>query len=329
MSSPDLSRTPLITVFTPTYNRSHTLHRVFDSLRVQTLSDFEWLVIDDGSDDKTADLIGAWRKSAHFPIRYFKQKRAGKHAAHNSALGEAQGYFFGCLDSDDALLPDALEKLTFLWNSIPEHERAGFYGVGGLCRDQSGKIVGDYFPTDPFDADSRELRYRHHIAGEKWGFGVTDVIRRHPFPSVPGAHFVPEGIVWLSIAKTFKTRWMNRVVRTYYIKDVETGSTLSDRVSLTDHALGRWHFYTWLLNNDLDYFFLSPMPFLKAAVILPILGWSCGKSVSDTVTFLNRFSAKILVWLATPFSLLLYRMDAAKMHKRRTPLRTKHRRRSS
>src|SRR5262249_16465515 len=181
-----------------------------------------------------------------------------------------------------------------------------------LCQDHSGQIVGDCFPTDPFDSDSRELRYRHHITGEKWGFGVTDIVRRHPFPDIPEALFIPEGIVWLSIAKTFKTRWTNQVVRTYYIKDGETGPTLSDRVSLSAHALGRWYFYTWLLNNDLDYFFLSPMPFLKAAVILPILGWSSGKSVRDAVTFLNRFSAKILVWLGLPFALLLYGIETTR-----------------
>jgi glycosyltransferase involved in cell wall biosynthesis len=48
----------LFTVFTPIYNRAHTLHRVYDSLRAQTLRDFEWIVVDDGSTDNTAE---SWR----------------------------------------------------------------------------------------------------------------------------------------------------------------------------------------------------------------------------------------------------------------------------
>ena len=48
-------------VFTPTYNRSHTLHRVYESLVAQTYSDFEWLVIDDGSADDTRSCIEAWQ----------------------------------------------------------------------------------------------------------------------------------------------------------------------------------------------------------------------------------------------------------------------------
>jgi glycosyltransferase involved in cell wall biosynthesis len=325
-----MSDTCLITIFTPTYNRAHTLHRVFASLCAQTLTDFEWLIVDDGSTDCTKELVTEWIKSAPFPVRYVGQEHTGKHLAHNRALNEARGYFFACLDSDDELLPDALEKLSRLWTSIPLCERHSFYSVGGHCRDQTGKLIGDRFPTDPFDANLRELRYAHHVAGEKWGFGLTEILRRYPFPDVRGVQFIPEGIVWLRIAQSFKTRWMNQIVRTYYVNDPKTGRTLSQRRSLGDHALGRWHYYTWLLNNDLGYFFLSPMPFIKAAVILPILGWSSGKSVGEVLISLNHFFAKVLVSLALPFSLLLYAIGLARtkrlslsagLQRRRTCLR--------
>jgi glycosyltransferase involved in cell wall biosynthesis len=310
---PGLPAAPLFTVFTATYNRAHTIHRVYDCLCKQTLPDFEWLVIDDGSIDRTAELICAWVRVANFPIRYFKQVHSGKHIAHNRALREARGRFFAYLDSDDALLPNALEKLIRGWSTIPENEQHAFYSVGALCCDQSGKIIGDSFATDPFDADFRELRYIHRIRGEKWIVGLTDVMRCYPFPEVFGIQFIPEGMVWSNIAKSFKTRWSNEVLRIYYVDDLETGATLSKRASFGDHALGRWHYYVWLLNNDLEYFFHSPVPFLKAAVMLPIVGWSSGKSVRETVTSLNRFLAKILVRLALPFSLLLYGIGTARV----------------
>src|SRR5690242_10850122 len=115
----DMTKAPLFTVFTPTYNRAHTLHRVFDSLRAQTIRDFEWLVIDDGSVDGTSEQISEWTNTVDFPIRYFKQKNSGKHIAHNLAAREARGQFFLPLDSDDACMPDALERLSYHWNSIP------------------------------------------------------------------------------------------------------------------------------------------------------------------------------------------------------------------
>jgi glycosyltransferase involved in cell wall biosynthesis len=304
-----MSGATLFTVFTPTYNRAHTLHRAFDSLRAQTLRDFEWLVVDDGSTDNTAKLIAAWAEAADFPIRYVRQDHAGKHFAHNRALKQARGQFLGCLDSDDALTPDALEKLAGLWNSIPKAERGAFYSVGGLCRDQKGSIVGDRFPADPFDASLRELRYVHHIRGDKWRVNLTAVLRRYPFPEIPGTQFVPENVVWMDIAKTYKTRWQNVVVRIYHVDDPETGATLTKRTSLADNAVGRRYYYIWLLNNDLEYLARAPAPFLRAAVMLPLVGWYTGHTIKEALSGLRSPLAKFLVMAAVPFSLLLYLTD--------------------
>ena len=98
------------TVFTPTYNRGHTLHRVYNSLRIQTCSDFEWLIMDDGSTDCTAELVKGWQAENHFPIRYYFQENQGKHFAWNRAAEIAFGEYFICADSDDEFTPDALQK---------------------------------------------------------------------------------------------------------------------------------------------------------------------------------------------------------------------------
>ena len=195
---------PIFTVFTPTYNRAHTIRRVYDSLCAQTLRDFEWLVVDDGSTDNTSEIIAKWSEASEFPIRYLKQENGGKHLAHNRALVEAKGYLFAIFDSDDALVPNALDNLDRLWRSIPEGEQRTFCSVGGLCRDQHGAIVGDKFPTDPFDADMREVAYVHRIGGEKWIGWVTELARRYPFPEISGT-YIPEGRFCFEIAKTFKT----------------------------------------------------------------------------------------------------------------------------
>ena len=224
MSGSFVANAPLFTVFTPTYNRAHTLHRVYDSLCAQTLRDFEWLVVDDGSTDNTATLIADWAKSADFPIRYSKQEHLGKHIAHNLAVREARGQMFVPLDSDDACLPHALERMMYWWNTIPPDQRTEFCGVTGLAIDQNQKLVGDRFPCQPFDATMRELRYVHHVMGEKGTCKLTEILRQYPFPEVAHGHYLPEGIVWLDIAKRFKSRAVNEVFRVYYIDDDEIGS---------------------------------------------------------------------------------------------------------
>ena len=115
--------TPLVTVFTPTFNRAHTLHRVFESLTQQTFRDFEWLVIDDGSTDNTQQLIDSWTQAADFPIRYFFQPNGGKHIAHNTALTLAEGTFLVIADSDDRFIPDALQIFTDTWAAISDADK--------------------------------------------------------------------------------------------------------------------------------------------------------------------------------------------------------------
>jgi len=58
------------------------------------------------------------------------------------------------LDSDDACVPEAMERLKYYWDNIPAHEKHKFSAVSGLCKDQSGNLVGDKFPQDVMDTDT-------------------------------------------------------------------------------------------------------------------------------------------------------------------------------
>lgn len=67
-----------ITVFTPTYNRSYIIEKLYRSLQEQTYTDFEWLVIDDGSSDNTEELFKMWKlEKTHFPYGIIKSKTEG------------------------------------------------------------------------------------------------------------------------------------------------------------------------------------------------------------------------------------------------------------
>ena len=304
-------KAPLFTVFTATFNRAHTLHRVYDSLRAQTLQNFEWLLIDDGSTDGTRELVESWATVAPFPVRYIWQPNSGKHVAYNRALAEAQAPFFTLLDSDDACEPNALERLAAHWQSIPAEQQEAFSGVGCLCRDQYGAIVGERFPTEPFDANVREVYYLHRIHGEKWGMQRTEVLKRFPFPALAGTKFIPEAVVWNAISKTYRLRWVNDALRVYFIGSEDAGETLS-RQGLRDNAPGKLYYCAWLLNNDLEYFGRSPMPFLKAAVLLPIVSAASGSTFATQWRALKSWNARLLVLLTCPLAALIGCVDRIK-----------------
>ena len=100
-----------LTIFTPTYNRAHTLVRTYNSLCQQTCKDFEWLIIDDGSTDNTRVVVEKWICNSDFKIRYIYQENQGMHGAHNTAYRNITTELNTCIDSDDYMPIDAVENI--------------------------------------------------------------------------------------------------------------------------------------------------------------------------------------------------------------------------
>jgi glycosyltransferase involved in cell wall biosynthesis len=294
---------PFFTVFTPTYNRAHTLPRVFVSLCKQSYRHFEWLLVDDGSIDNTEEIVEAWTRMADFPIRYFWQENSGKHIAYNLAIREAQGQMFAVLDSDDALLPNALERLFKLWNEIPECERSSFCLIGGLCRDQDGTVIGDHFPRSPFDTTAQESAFVHPVRGEKFVARRTEIFRQYPFPEITNTNYIPEPLVDLQIGQSYKFRFVNETFRIYYLDTA--ADSLSSRKNVAMGAPGRLYYNLWLLNHEIKYIRYSPGSFIKAAAMLPVVGRYAGRPVREIWRELATWKAKLLLLVTYPLSVAL------------------------
>jgi len=203
-------KTPFFTVFTPTYNRAHTLHRVYDSLIVQTFRNFEWIIVDDGSKDNTGELVKSWQRNAPFQIRYIYQENQGKHIAINIGVKEAKGELFLIFDSDDSCVPESLECFRFYWGKIPEEEKKYYSTISALCMDLNGKVIGEEFPAEIVDEDSVWQQIMLRSSGDRWGANRTDVLKNFPFPEISGEKFIPEGIVWNRMSQLYKARFINK-----------------------------------------------------------------------------------------------------------------------
>lgn len=301
---------PLFTIFTATYNRAHTLPRVYRSLKIQTCRDFEWVIVDDGSTDNTYDLVKRWKEEADFPIRYFWQQNQGKHFAFNWGVKEAHGRFFLSLDSDDACVSEALERFKYHWDLIPKDQEELFTGVCSLCQDQNGMLIGNRFPFNPTDSNSLEIYYRYKVWGDKWGFQRVEVLRNFPFPEIEGTKFIPEGIVWNSIAKSFKIRFINEILGICYIQPFSSSDQLT--CSLNDplrYAVGSAYYYQSCLNNDIEWFRYAPFKFLLLAVHYVRFSLHSGKKVIEALTNVRLLKTKILVAMAIPIGVIFYSFE--------------------
>ncbi len=292
------------TVFTPTYNRKHTLPRVFDSLYQQTFRDFEWLIVDDGSTDDTQTLVRQWQAKADFPIRYVYQQNRGTHTAYNRGVQEANGELFLPAGSDDAFVPEALERFYHHWQQIPRAERVRFAGVSGHCKDQNGIHHGNYFPSSPLDSDAEEIVFKYKSRGEKWGFARTDVMREFPFPEPEGVKFVPESYVWFRIARRFKMRFINEELRIYFTD----GSDRLTGQSRYNIAAGR-AFFADTLNFSIRWLPHAPLNFIKIAASYVRYCTLRGDSLATQLGRLDNVHAKFLWLVGWPIGWAVAKVD--------------------
>ena len=126
-----MSTAPLFTIIIPTHNRASLLNRAIESVRVQSFSNWELLVVDDGSSDETEFAV---RSISDPRIHYFKLQHGERSKARNKGVEQATGKYVCFLDDDDAYKEDYL--LTFYnyceYNNYPEViARIGYYRVAG------------------------------------------------------------------------------------------------------------------------------------------------------------------------------------------------------
>ena len=179
-----------LTVFTPAYNRAHTINRTYESLLRQTCKDFEWLVIDDGSTDNTKQLIEGWIRENRIPIRYIYQDNQGMHGAHNTAYKNITTELNTCIDSDDFMPDDAVEKIINFWNSRSREEKQKYAGIIGLDQTEEGKIIGKRFSSNQ-KAVTLQGYYAAGGSGDKKMVYRTDVITKYPeYPLFEGERYV-------------------------------------------------------------------------------------------------------------------------------------------
>lgn len=133
-----------LTVFTPAYNRADLLPRCFESMKRQTNKEFIWMIIDDGSTDNTRCLVEGWLKEPlDFEIVYYYKENGGLHTAYNEAIAHIETELCVCIDSDDFMPDNAVERILDFWKQYGSDRVAG---IVGLDYDLEGRVIGDPLP---------------------------------------------------------------------------------------------------------------------------------------------------------------------------------------
>lgn len=280
-----------LTIFTPAYNRAHTIGRTYESLLRQTSKDFEWLIIDDGSSDNTKDIVEKWIAENKITIRYIRQENQGMHGAHNTAYKNIKTELNTCIDSDDWMPDDAVEKIVKFWNN---HGSNNYAGIVGLDQTKDGTIIGSQFPEGMTETTLQGF-YTAGGTGDKKLVYRTDVINQYPeYPLFEGERYVGLAYKYMLIDQDYKLLTINTPL-------------VSVEYQLDGSSYNMYKQY-WRNPKGFAFFRKTEMvcaPTLKRRFI-SCIHYVASSIISHNKSFLRESPQKLLTALATPFGLLWY-----------------------
>ncbi len=282
----------IITVFTPTYNRAYTLHKCYKSLKNQTNKNFKWLIVDDGSTDNTKELVDKWKRQSDFQIKYIYKKNGGMHTAHNTAYENIDTELNVCIDSDDYMPNNAIEKILNKWEECRESNVAG---IAGLDQYESGKIVGTKFPDEVNESTLFDIYYKYKVTGDKKLVYRTELTKKYKYPEFEGEKYVGLAYKYHKIDENYKLALTNDVF--CIVEYMEDGSSRNMLKQYANNPKG-WCFYRIenlkIPNTSLKYKFKEYIHYVSSSLMI-----KNKKILSDT-------PSKIMTILSFPMGFLLY-----------------------
>lgn len=215
-----------ITIITPTYNREKTLERCYKSLCNQTVKDFLWLVIDDGSEDNTEKLISRLKNENEIEIKYIKKENGGKASALNLALDIIDTQYCACLDSDEYFSQDAIEIALKNLKEIENNEN--ICGILALRSNENGKVLGGkQIPEKVEYIKFVDINSKYNINSEVICFYKTNIIKNYRFPVFDGEKFVSPAYIQYEITQNYKFKVFREPI--IFCKYLEDGLTKNKR----------------------------------------------------------------------------------------------------
>ena len=284
-----------VTVVTPVFNRKELLFRLMRSLNRQTSKCFKWLIIDDGSTDGLREEFSKYITTVKldFKVQYIYKENGGKQRAINDAVKIVDTEYIFIVDSDDILVPDAIEKVLN-WINVPEIDHR-YAGVAGIRGNLEGFPIGGnpIFQGDYIDCTNLD-RGRYNLLADMAEVYKTEVLKKYPFTVWEGEKFLPEVLVWDKIAENgYLIRWYKDII--YLCDYLEGGLTKGSWKLLRDNPMG----YARLFEHN--YLFA---PNTKSKIKNTIMMDSC-LILAKNIKYLRESQNRIIGTLLLPFGFLL------------------------
>ena len=169
------NKRPTFSIIIPTYNYAHYLETAIASVFKQSLKDYELIVINDGATDDTDSVIKSIKQKYNSHFQYIKQENSGLSASRNKGINLSSGEYLLFLDSDDWLLPNALEQF---FHAIKKHKGCDYI----IARYNSVSESGERKERGVWSlSESKEQRFRDYLFNARINFACCSVVFKKTF----------------------------------------------------------------------------------------------------------------------------------------------------
>ena len=237
-----------ISVLTPTYNRAEDLEKLYTSLVVNSNSniEFEWLVMDDGSTDRTKVVVENFIKQNIVNIKYFYQENQGKMSAINNLMKEVTGDIVFTCDSDDYLITGAFDIIKKYADRLLNDDTV--YALVFLKKSEHGKISGRKFSESLHRSDMFSLYFRENMTGEKVLVFKTEIRKKFKHELEADEKFVTESRMYHKMDRDYDIIGINEALE---IGDYRSdGYSKNILATFTNYPLGYYMYFKEILEKD-------------------------------------------------------------------------------
>lgn len=296
-------RTAKITIVTPTFNRAHTLTRVYSSLQKQTFKDFVWLIADDGSTDDTEALIQSFIIEEKIDVIYQKYENSKKFYTVFKAIETVDTPFFTILDSDDAYVENALEVMH---ETVKVLDSEHFISATFNSCYPDGSLVGTLFPKD-FDGTILEMRTKLRVRGDKHTIFIRkvyqDYLDKFDYQKYKNL-YAPQRIFFqIYDSQNMLSRFVNKTVRIYFENKSDSASMSNDRVKSSSY-LGLRDGHLSFINNYGNQLWRYPKALIRNLIGYVIYAILVKNNYLEILKKINNSFFKVLAILFLPLAII-------------------------
>ncbi|MGH2108728.1 glycosyltransferase family 2 protein [Aerococcus urinaeequi] len=287
----------MITIITPAYNRATMLPKLYASLQDQTDTNFQWLVVDDGSTDDTKEVMKNIQEHSQddFEITFVSKQNGGKHTALNYGHQYISGDYTLVVDSDDKLYPEAIEVIIEEIITTQNKDKIGWFAF--LMGDENRNLL-----DTPYEHNHERITYVDYLnrgrKGECADVYLTKAFTAHPYPEVENEKFVSESYLNIQAALFggYEMITINQLIKEAEYQ--EGGLTSLGRMLQLSSPIGNALLWRPVVNKP----FSLPMRF-KGNLLFTVYSLFGRKKLKQII---KKSANKTLTIISLPFSYILY-----------------------